>query len=259
MSKRKIITWTGLVLCGGISIAANIYSVFIPHLPEGWTGAGFDLAGWHSGEKPKVDPSSLVRAVLMPVLAVLAVELIAAADNLSRYFRYGVLIIAAAVALLSSFVHIVTVAIWSGEVWWIAILYPFAIDSIMALCAKVIIDGSGHVSTDKTAPRTLDTVRVPAPALSPVPLGPVVPAPVVPDAVPMSPEPVVPMSVQDKPARVPTQRKGTWNREEAIRLIVSGEKDNALIGEKVGTGYKTIQRLRKKIQDGEIDVTAVER
>jgi hypothetical protein len=110
----------------------------------------------------------------------------------------------------------------------------------------------------------------PAPALKvvpdpfPVPVSPAVEVqrpvtsvPLVPGPLGTALSPVVPAwRVSDRedwssapvsPARVPVRRSpvGSWDMKEAVRLVLEGVRSNQDIADQVGTGAKTVQRMRR--------------
>ncbi|HEU4754269.1 MAG TPA: hypothetical protein VFU47_14260 [Armatimonadota bacterium] len=247
MKRERFFAWGGLVIGGGLSITANLTSVVLPVMPGKWYRAA-DLQAWRALPVQEGRTSAYVWAVAFPVLALLGVELVAHSRQLPGWLRFGALGAAAAVAAASSYAHIVLVLLWNRQHPIIAAFGPLAIDGVMILCSVILIGGVAaprdKSEQDKAPVLSPAPVPSPAPVLSSFPVPAPVPAPV------LSPAPVQ----QDKPERdkvsVPAPRTARTKLDtaEAVRLIQSTDWTDAEIGDKLGTSYKTIQRVRRVVR-----------
>jgi hypothetical protein len=265
MNKARMNRWMagmGLAFFGGASITANVLSVNLPALEGDWTAV--NIAAWQNlPKKVDVDGWAYFWAVLFPIGALAGIEFVSRFTGLHKILRYGVLGLASAVAVISSYLHIVHVLLWYGQGVFISVIGPIAVDGLMILCTMQILstvhvaDTVEKLDTEDKAPEDTDIVlpfgftRVSP--MSWTPLGPV-PPPAVPTVqaprVPVSRPPVEDKAPKDKAPRE-TKTRGGWDRAEAAKLIMGTNLSNEEIGERVGTGYKTIQRLRREIKESQ--------
>lgn len=241
---NKVMAGVGLAAFGGASILANVLSVSLPALEDMDPAS---IATWQAmAKKTDIDQWAYFWAVLFPLAALAGIEFVSRWTSLHNVLRYGVLGLASAVAVISSYLHIVHVLLWYGQGRFIAIIGPVAIDGLMILCTLQFLSAPPPVDVPVNAVPAVPLDMWPAPSMSPVPLGPAVPWTPTTPAVP-SPRPVPQdKSTKDKPAR-----SASWDRAEAARLIMSTDLDNHQIGDRVKTSYKTIQRLRREIKESE--------
>lgn len=260
---NRVMAGGGLLFFGGASIAANVLSVTLPPLEGDWTTQ--NVEAWQAlPKKTDVDGWAYFWAVLFPVAALMGIEFVSRFTGLHKVLRYGVLGLASAVAIVSSYLHIVHVLLWYGQGVLISTVGPIAVDGLMILCTLQLLStvrvtgvledmGQDKAEDTHPVPAPVDIWRVPAPSLSAVPLGPVPP--------PVVPRPrvshVPPVDTEDKARTEPPRDKaprevktrGNWDRAEAAKLIMTTDLSNEEIGQKVGTSYKTIQRLRREIRE----------
>lgn len=242
----------GLLSFGGASITANVLSVQLPALTWSWNGS--TVAAWQAMPKVSdVDGWAYFWAVLFPIAALMGIEFVSRFTGLHKVLRFGVLGLASLVAVVSSYLHIVHVLLWYGQGVLISIIGPVAVDGLMILCTMEILS-TVHVRTDAKDNVPADSGQdrprmfvvplgcVPAAILSAVPYGPV-------PAVPVPPVAVVPTPRVSRDSAPKDNVRSSWDRAEAARLIMGTDLDNHQIGERVGTSYKTIQRLRREIRD----------
>ena len=249
MNKDRALAGVGLLAFGGSSIYANVTSVHLPHLAGDWTTK--NIAAWQAIPMVDATGSDIFWAVFFPVAALMGIEFVARWTNLHKGIRFGVLGLAAAVAVFASYKHIIYVLLWHGQGTVISLVGPIAVDALMILCTMQILSTRLDAPAD-TSPEVVRDVTpvlplgfVPAHHLSLVPIGPV-PAPVVQDTPRVPKSRVSPDT--DKPAKDKAPRS-SWDTAEAARLILSTDKSNHEIGDIVGVGYKSIQRLRRSIAE----------
>lgn len=121
--------YTGLLLGGGFSIAANIAHSYVP--PAG------AAAGWapHAG--------AVVSAVVWPVFLFVAIEILARADWPTGFWwgalRYGGLLPVALVAAGVSYQHLSGLLAFYGENHLTALFGPLAVDGLMVMATGALI------------------------------------------------------------------------------------------------------------------------
>lgn len=123
---------------------------------------------------------------------------------------------------------------------------------VALLLAVLVVHGSHTEDTDTedTATRThvrLDVHRQSVPVSRPT-------APVPTQVVHPAPATVSGEVVRPEPAKAITRKPHArqWDVEQATRMIMTTPLSNHEIAAQVGTSYKTIQRLRTKVTNGEI-------
>ncbi len=129
--------YTGILLGGAVSIAANVAHSFIP--PH---GAGTD---WHP------EPGAVVGAIVWPVFLFIAIEIMARtawpAGLQWKVLRWGGLLPVAAVAAFVSYRHLSGLLAYYGEERIVTILGPIAVDGLMAMATGALLAASHTLTT----------------------------------------------------------------------------------------------------------------
>jgi hypothetical protein len=137
--------YTGAILGGLVSVAANVAHSFIPP-----TGAS---AGWHP------EPGAVVGAIVWPVFLFIAVEILARvawpAGITWRLIRWGGLLPVALVAAFVSYRHLSGLLAHYGEEPLVQHLGPLAVDGLMVMATGALIaTGLHHNKAPATQPAT---------------------------------------------------------------------------------------------------------
>jgi hypothetical protein len=134
--------YTGAILGGLVSVAANVAHSFIP--PHGAP------AGWHP------EPGAVVGAIVWPVFLFIAVEILARvawpSGHTWRLIRWGGLLPVALVAAFVSYRHLSGLLAHYGEEPLVQHLGPLAVDGLMVMATGALIaTGTHHPRTTATA------------------------------------------------------------------------------------------------------------
>ena len=248
MDKRaRTLGWLGLIGGGLISVAGNIRSLWIPAYTE--------VVDWHKlPEHTPQDPGAFVLAIVLPLAALVGVEMVNAWSHLHKGLRFGVLGLVSFAALASSFVHIVTVFMWYGQPIPLAILGAVAIDGIMILSGLALFTKPkmSDVQKDKDKDKDKDTDTDTADSGQPdTPDS--ADADTAPDTVPdMDTLPAAPVDIIPSPRR--PRASAAW-KLDAAEMIRNGDPDSDRgIAEKIladrpdtWTGADPIEAGRKAV------------
>ncbi|KUL37012.1 hypothetical protein [Actinoplanes awajinensis] len=205
-------TWayTGAILGGSVSIAANIAHSFIPP-KEAIT------ADWSP------ETGAVVGAVVWPVFLFVAVEILARVawpdGRIWHLLRWGGLLPVAAVAALVSYRHGSGLLAFYGEEPIVCVLGPLAVDGLMVMATGALLATGTNQHTEPTStPATPDSTTVPAPTLPPLPVRPDVALPAV-EPQPASPAPASPGT--DESARSPEPAHSTVPTPDVVASRVT--------------------------------------
>jgi len=182
--------YTGAVLGGLVSIAANVAHSFIP--PKD-TPVGAEWA-------PEI--GAIVGAIVWPVFLFIAVEILARVTWPSgkawQLLRWGGMLPVALVAALVSYRHLSSLLTHYGEEQIVSILGPLAVDGLMVMATGALLATGRHTPPTTASDTALHgSPAVPAP-IEPTPTLDTTPAPAAspstvdenpPDAQPTRPEP----------------------------------------------------------------------
>jgi len=181
--------YTGIILGGGVSVAANYAHSFIPpaNAPAGWTP----------------EPGAVISAIVWPFFLFIAIEILARtawpAGRGWRALRWGGLLPVALLAAFVSYRHLSGLLAHYGEEALVVIFGPLAVDGMMAMATGALIATGRRRTTPSVpdpaaAPVALAETRPPAPTLVPTTVPSTVadptPAPPAPTPVPTTPAPV---------------------------------------------------------------------
>lgn len=192
--------YTGAILGGGVSIAANVAHSYIA--PPGAP------LNWHP------DPGAVTSAIVWPTFLFVAVEILARVPWPRRLgwdlARFGGLLPVALVAAFVSYRHLSGLLAYYGEDVLVSTIGPLAVDGLMIMAtAALIATGARARAHRTTSPTPSPTPTPPIPAIQPTPA----PAPVMASTsdtvVPVAPRPVAPAVVAtpaDMPPRQPEHR-----------------------------------------------------
>jgi outer membrane biosynthesis protein TonB len=154
--------YTGAVLGGLVSIAANVAHSFIP--PKG------QPANWAP------EPGAVVGAIVWPVFLFIAVEILARVawpkGRTWRILRFGGLLPVAVVAAFVSYRHLSGLLAHYGEEPIVTWLGPLAVDGLMVMATGALLaTGRHHATTPVSAPAARPAVPAgPAPTPQPSPV-----------------------------------------------------------------------------------------
>jgi hypothetical protein len=188
--------YTGAILGGSVSIAANVAHSFIQ--PKG------DItANWTP------EPGAVVGAVVWPVFLFVAVEILARVawptGRIWQLIRWAGLLPVAIVAALVSYRHLSGLLEHYGEETLVCILGPLAVDGLMVMATGAILATGNQPHTTPLPTRaTPDPLKVPAPDLPAKPVLMDVPRPAVTPS-PGTPAPAAPATADPvRPVDIPT-------------------------------------------------------
>jgi len=254
MDKRgRTLGWMGLIGGGLISVAGNIRSLWLP--------AYAGQADWHKlPEHTPQDAGAFVLAIVLPLAALVGVEMVNAWSHLHRGLRFGVLGLVSFSALASSFVHIVTVFMWYGQPVPLAILGAVAIDGVMTLSGLALFTkpkmSDVHTDTDTDAdaadsgqPDSLDIITADSADTDKAP-------DTVPDmdTLPAAPVDIIPSprrTVADKAWKVAATemiRNGDPDTDRGIaEKILADHPDTWTGADPIEAGRKAVSRLRASL------------
>lgn len=129
--------YTGIILGGAVSIAANVAHSFIP--PHG------ARIGWHP------ETGAVVGAIVWPVFLFIAIEIMARTVWPTGFqwkvLRWGGLVPVAAVAAFVSYRHLSGLLAYYGEERIVTILGPIAVDGLMAMATGALLASSHALNT----------------------------------------------------------------------------------------------------------------
>jgi hypothetical protein len=186
-SRGRLWAYTGAILGGGVSVAANVAHSFLPPLgaPDTW----------------RPEPGAVVGAIVWPVFLFIAVEILARivwpSGRAWVLLRFGGLLPVAAVAAFVSYRHLSGLLAHYGEEDIVVLVGPIAVDGLMLMATGALLAINHRTRAANTPPVTAPTAAVPA-AVSSAAAAPVAPVPVVAPA-PLVHTPVVPVVAE--PAR----------------------------------------------------------
>ncbi|MFI1995718.1 hypothetical protein [Actinoplanes sp. NPDC020271] len=199
--------YTGAVLGGAVSIAANVAHSFIPPKEVA------NPAVWSP------ETGAVVGAVVWPVFLFIAVEILARIAWPGGWqwqlLRWGGMLPVAAVAALVSYRHLSGLLDHYGEETIVCVLGPLAVDGLMVMATGALLATGHHRHTPEplaatAVPADEDALRVPALITAPTTPPTHVPVDVptsVADTKPASPAPVAPEA--QEPARSPESSTST--------------------------------------------------
>lgn len=129
--------YTGIILGGAVSIAANVAHSYVPP-----TGAP---ATWHP------HPGAVFGAIVWPVFLFVAIEILIANrwPNGARYWvlRFGGLLPVATVAAIVSYRHLSGLLAFYGEDHLVVTIGPAAVDGLMAMATGALYAAREHTTT----------------------------------------------------------------------------------------------------------------
>jgi hypothetical protein len=145
--------YTGALVGGGISIAANVAHSFVPPATA--------AADW------RPQPGAVIGSMFWPILLFVAVEILARVMWPKGFWwgalRFGGLLPVAAVAGLVSYRHLSALLIFYGEDATISVLGPLAVDGLMVMAtAALLVTSKKPISIGKSGdstPQPATTVR----------------------------------------------------------------------------------------------------
>jgi hypothetical protein len=141
--------YTGALLGGAVSIAANVAHSYVPP-----AGAPTDWAP---------QPGAVIGSIFWPVFLFIAVEILARVvwphGTWWAMLRFGGLLPIAVVAGLVSYRHLSALLTYYGEDPLTAVIGPIAVDGLMVMATGALIVTGRHLTT-KTAPTVTTTVPV---------------------------------------------------------------------------------------------------
>jgi len=184
--------YTGLVLGGTVSIAANIAHSFIPPTdsPAAWAP----------------EPGAVVSAIVWPVFLFIAIEILARtawpAGKAWRALRWGGLLPVALLAAFVSYRHLSGLLDHYGEEPLVVVFGPLAVDGMMAMATGALI-ATGRRRTPTPTPTPIPAA-VPAVTggTSPAPTPTPAPVPAARPELPPTPQPATTPAVVPTPAQV---------------------------------------------------------
>ncbi|MBB5870578.1 hypothetical protein F4553_003957 [Allocatelliglobosispora scoriae] len=142
--------YTGTILGGGISIAANVAHSFVPPAgaPDTWAP----------------NPGAVAGSIVWPVILFIAVEILARVrwpEGLWwSVMRFGGMLPVALVAGLVSYRHLSSLLRFYGEDAIVSILGPLAVDGLMVMATSALLVLGNRTTEPTTAPA--DTTTQPA-------------------------------------------------------------------------------------------------
>lgn len=255
-AKRVARRWAYIgILVGGLaSVAGNVASTVL-------TDSGVALA------------LRVPWAVLWPVLTYIGIEVLTRTQWRKGFAHYGArAVLVGPVSLVAAFVsylHLHHLMVMSGEPGLAQLAGPLAVDGTLFGCTVVLLI-TGRLQEEREpepirayqgAPLTAaetEEFRVSLADVLPQPkqlsaweTAPVRQTPAPTHSVqPYGPHPLI----ERKPR---ASRSAKWDRELAVELIKNSGLNDSEIGEKVGTSYKTIQRLRRQLREQQEQNVAV--
>jgi hypothetical protein len=185
--------YTGAVLGGAVSIAANVAHSFIPPIdaPQGW----------------EPEAGAVVGAIVWPVFLFVAVEILARVawpyGRTWQAVRWAGILPVAVVAALVSYRHLSGLLDHYGEEPVVSILGPLAVDGLMVMATGALIATGRHRTTSESVTIPADAAPGGDPALT---TSTVTDPPAVPDMPSRADEPSrvdVPSSAGDRPTVSP--------------------------------------------------------
>jgi hypothetical protein len=213
--------YTGIILGGTVSIAANVAHSFIP--PHGAP------AGWHP------QPGAVVGAIVWPVFLFIAIEIMARTTWPTGpqwgLLRWGGLLPVAAVAAFVSYRHLSGLLAFYGEDHLVVILGPLAIDGLMAMATGALFAATHTTMAEPVEPTA------------------VAPVPVVDPATTLA-EPVHAGELADIPAHlIPTARFAVTNHEVTTGHPITAPELAARMSIPAATADRLLAQLRAENTD----------
>jgi hypothetical protein len=206
--------YTGAILGGLVSIAANVAHSFIP--PHGVA------ANW----RPEV--GAVIGAVVWPVFLFVALEIFVRVRwprGVTWWLaRWVGLLPVAGLAALVSYRHLSGLLAHYGEEPIVYYAGPLAVDGLMVMATGALVAASRYRKTNAPEETPAQPVPVPAtPSIIAAPSGSVAPSPIQPPTVPAAkPEPAPPVPAAPTPAVVATRAAATRpTRDQAASAPVS--------------------------------------
>ncbi len=252
--------YTGAILGGAVSVAANVAHSYVPPTAVAEQLATGMLDHWapHTG--------AVLSSIFWPVALFVGIE------TLARYpwpegrrwvaLRYGGLVPVMLVAAVVSYRHMSGLLHHYGEDPLTVAIGPLAVDGLMAMATGALI-ASGTRRKKRTAtatPAATPTVAAPAARPATATRAPARPATRVAAAETPRPATVVatvaPKATAPRPKKAATRDSDNPLRQQARDMYAGGERHLATIALKVGTNKRNVERWTKDLRTASDTATA---